>query len=360
MEAGNRTSARPGTLLLAVAALLVASLFAALPARAAEGVTRSMHGVNYTLPSDWGELSVPEELLEGTGLEQLVAFAREDGFFVAAALPGSLSMTDLASTQDEVADLAAEIAGVEYLPGVVGLPIEVGAAEEQGFTTVTAYTDDIEINGVVYGMTLKLFAVTSSEFEGVVGMLSFLPASGTVTEGFAQSFPVLEGDRTVEVAGVPYTVPAGSTLAQGSVFGIGFTLAWLDQAVFAAVDLPAAGMDEVALGDLQQAADSLSESVLQDSQVSGALQSFWAGAYQFAGVATLGVELTADPMGTGTWYSAAMLNFASDGLALAAIAEPLGTGYAQQVLGVAASGSADASEEVLPAADPGFTVGLAA
>ena len=55
-----------------------------------------------------------------------------------------------------------------------------------------------------------------------------------------------------------------------------------------------------------------------------------------------------------------MLNFPSDGLSLVAIAEPLGTGYAQQVLGVAASGSADASEEVLPAADPGFTVGLAA
>ena len=65
-------------------------------------------------------------------------------------------------------------------------------------------------------------------------------------------------------------------------------------------------------------------------------------------------------MGTGTWYSAAMLNFASDGLALAAIAEPLGTGYAQQVLGVAAEGSADVAGDALPTADPGFTVGLAA
>ena len=119
-------------------------------------------------------------------------------------------------------------------------------------------------------------------------------------------------------------------------------------------------MGQVALGDLQQAADSLSQSVEQDPQVSGLLQSFWAGAYQFAGTNTLGVELSADPAGTGSWYSAAMLNFAPDGLALVAIAEPTGTGYAQRVLGVSDAGPGDAAEGSLSEEDPGFTVGLAA
>ncbi len=71
-------------------------------------------------------------------------------------------------------------------------------------------------------------------------MLSFLPASGTVTKGFAQSFPVLDADQTIDVAGVPYTVPRAARSHRAACSGR--LLARLARpGGLVAVDLPAEG-----------------------------------------------------------------------------------------------------------------------
>ena len=227
---------------------------------AGQGVTHSVEGVNYTIPADWQALPIPQAIAPEIGMTALEAYTHEDGFFAAAAIPGSVEGANLEEAQDAAADINEEFAELEYLPGMTGLPIEASAALEQGWPTLTLYTDDIVLNGVTYGLTAKLFLVSDGSFEGVVAMASFLPASGVVTEDFAHSFPVLEQEQTIDVAGAPYVVPAGSTLAQGSVFGIDFACAWRDVAVMVAIDLPLVGADEVTVDMLDELAYSLAES----------------------------------------------------------------------------------------------------
>lgn len=299
---------------------------------ASQGVTRSVEGVNYTLPVEWQALPIPQALVSEMGLSALEAYTHEDGFFAAAAIPGSVSGVDLEEVQTAATEIAEELSELEYLPGMVGLPIAVGAATEQGWPALTFYTDDIMLNGVTYGLTAKLFFVSDRSFEGVVAMLSFLPASGVVTEDFAHSFPVLEQEQAVDVAGAPYVVPAGSTLAQGSVFGIDFACAWRDVAAMIAIDLPLVGADEVTVDMLDELAYSLAESTSSQPEISSLLQSFWADGYQVFGLSTLGIEITADPMGTGSWYSALMVHFSGEGIGLVEFVEPLGEGYAEETL----------------------------
>ena len=344
---------------LACACLLLGAVRPALAEEsqasgAGQGVTHSVEGVNYTIPADWQGLPIPQAIAPEIGMTALEAYTHEDGFFAAAAIPGSVEGANLEEAQDAAADINEEFAELEYLPGMTGLPIEASAALEQGWPTLTLYTDDIVLNGVTYGLTAKLFLVSDGSFEGVVAMASFLPASGVVTEDFAHSFPVLEQEQTIDVAGAPYVVPAGSTLAQGSVFGIDFACAWRDVAVMVAIDLPLVGADEVTVDMLDELAYSLAESTSSQPEISTLLQSFWAGAYQVFGLPTLGVEAIADPMGVGSWYSALMVHFSEEGIGLVEFVEPLGEGYAEEVLVASGAMSAqDASSQGAPSGSEG-------
>ncbi len=367
----RRRGFAPVSAVLACAALLLAF---APAARADEAVTRSVQGVNYTLPSAWTMTEVPDGLLADTGLSDVVVFACEDGiFFAGAVYDDGLGDVDLEEMQQVADEAAAELAGIELLPGM-RMSLSFSAAMEQGWPTLTVYTDDIELNGVVYGLTFKLFSVETSSFSGAVLMASFLPASGTVTEGFADSFPVLSQDTEVEVAGVSYVLPAGSTLAQGNVFGIDFFFAWQDEAAMLAVDAPLPGADAVGVDDLQLLADDLAD-FLQDGQplLEELLPSVWTGAYEFLGCATLGFECLVDVDGLGTCYLAATMGMASEGIAFVAFCEPQGFGFAESVLVLSAEGSSGASastdvsnatsagqDGTASSTDPGFTVGFAA
>ncbi len=380
----TRSTARParrGALaraLLAALACTVLLLALAPAARADEGVTRSVQGVNYTLPSDWSEIETPEGVLADTGLGDMALFSHEDGAFFAAALyDASLGGADLADMQEAADELASAVAGAE-VPAWLGLdlPFSFSAAVEQGWPTLTAYTDAFELNGVAYGLTAKLFSVEGPSFTGGVLMVSFLPASGTVTEDFAGSFPVLEEPTQVEVAGVPYVLPAGATLARGSAFGIDFFASWQGSGAMLAVDLPIPGADAVSLSDLQASADELALS-LQDVQadLEGLLPSVWAGAYDFLGHPTLGFECLADANGAGLAYIASTMTATSAGVALTAFVEPQGYGFAESVLtgtleAAPAASSGDAvlsgfdgaagdADGAQPSDDPGFTVGFA-
>ena len=244
--------ARCAVLLLALA---VAALVAVPAALADEGVTRSMHGVNYTLPADWEEVEVSDEVGDAIdenvtgGSVEYALYHKNDGLFAIAALPGDDS-TSL--TEDELALLAPLLVScaVDSPFGSVDFSFTV----EQGLPTFTAQTNDIYLNGVVYELTAKMYGVSDPDFVGYVLMVSLLPESGQVSEDFLENLPVAGANEQVELGGVSYTIPQGATYLTGGAFGFDFVIADCGdpEGVFIGLGIPQYAEDfAVTLADLE-------------------------------------------------------------------------------------------------------------
>lgn len=337
----------------------------ATTARAAETVTRSLAGVNFTLPADWEEVDVSEGVDVSTGIADIRMFSKNDGVFVAALAPDA----DLGSGTLEDLDLAASTIN-DSLADTAFSSLACSAQMEQGVPTLTFYTDDLGLNGVAYAFTLKLFIVDEADFSGGVVMLSLLPASGQVSADIDDLFTTLAEAAYPYVAGISYEIPAGSEVLEGYAFGIDFALAVSeDGAVFIAIVPSLADDGTVTVEDLQMVADAL----LQDDELSTELddvfQEFWCGAYTFLGFPTLGFECTVfDDEIDDVIYLAVTDTVTPEGLGVLCIAQPLGSSFAEDLLGSAealiepyeATNALPQVSDALPDADPGFVVGVSA
>lgn len=344
---------------------------------AAEGVTRSIEGVNYTIPSDWEELEASdaelvEQGFEQTGVDQIRAYTKEDALFVALSMRDG-ELADLTLTDMQAACNALNVTdGGLSLGSLVNMPFVADCAVEQGWPTLTVSTEQIELNGVTYRLTFKLFSVDGGTFEGGVVMVSLLPTSGQVTENFADSFPVLSEPYRVAFPGLEVTIPAGCTLIEGSLLGFDFDLALFEDddetvAVALAIGIPFLVDDgSFTLEDLREATDVALDELTAEGE--GIWESLWIGAYEFLGCPTVGCEATIDGATfdapeLGTYYYAATLSMSRDGSAALLFVEPSGYGLAREVLESAqplTTGTATVQDALSPeaTADLGFVVGL--
>lgn len=362
----RRYAARWAAAMLAFAC----ALCLCLPALAAEGVTRSIGGVNFTVPADWEEASLVEGV-EVDGLSELDVYAKEDGALIVGLLPDA----DLGGTTLDELQMIADLAPSMIEEEVPFLSASFSAQEEQGRPCLTVSTDDIFFNGVQYALTAKLFVVDGTDFCGGVVMVSFLPASGQVTEGFADTLLVSHDEAfDVTVGGIAYTVPAGSASFEGSIFGIDFFCAVADDGVAAMVNVPYVVDGEVVtVADMQELADEMTpEALMEGVDATGnttlELLDFWAGAYEFLGFPTLGVEMTmADQSMDEPLYLAITASDTSEGVSVLVALQPDGSPFVENLLGsaVAVASPRLAPQTALPAAapaadnaDPGFSVGL--
>ena len=224
----HQSSVRMRVLAALCALCLCVACVVAPVAQAAETVTRSLAGINFTLPADWEEVQITEGVDVETGLANVQAYTKNDGIFFAGMLPDS----DLGSgTLSDVEQAAALIE--MYLAGTPLASVACSGQMEQGVPTLTFYTDDLALNGVQYAATVKLFVVDTTEFSGGVIMASLLPASGQVSENLDDLFATLSESVRPDVAGISYEIPAGAMVMDGYAFGIDFGLAICeDGAVF--------------------------------------------------------------------------------------------------------------------------------
>lgn len=368
-----RTVDRRAFALPRVLAAFLAGVFAlclAAPAAfAAEGVTRNIAGVNFTVPADWTE-TVVEGIDVDASLSQVTLYAKEDGLLAAGLMPdadlGSATLSDL-----QVVATYLESYLEQELPF---LGVSVTAGEEQGYPAITFYTDDMSLNGTWYALTVKIFMVNSADFSGGVVMMSLLPVSGQVTEGFADTLLVVRDEPVdVTVGGIAYTLPAGSACIEGSLFGVDFFASLADDGISAFVNIPHV-MDDmvVTVEDLQMLADEVTEDAVQEalaeSGIDGlSVRDFWIGAYEFLGYVTLGTEMTItyEPEDVEL-YLALMASDTSEGVTVLLAAEPVDGSYVSALLEGAAAvasprmevGAALSQAETVSPDTPGFTVGL--
>ncbi len=341
---------------------------------ASEAVTRSIGGVNFTVPSDWEETSLVEGV-EVDGLSEMSIYTKEDGALIVGLLPDA----DLGDVTLDELQMVADVAPTMIQQEVPFITASFSAQEEQGRPCLTVYTDDIAFNGVQYGLTVKLFVVNDVDFSGGVVMVSFLPTSGQVTENFADTVLVSHDEAfDVTVGGIAYTVPAGSMSLDGSIFGIDFFCAINDEGIAAMVNVPYVVDGEViSVADMQELADEVTpdmfmEGVRSAGNTTLTLLDFWTGAYDFLGFPTLGIEMTmvddansmSDPL-----YMAITASDTSEGITVLVAFQPDGSVFVENLLGsaVAVASPRLAPETALPAAapveegadtDPGFSVGL--
>lgn len=351
-----------GIAVLCALCLCAACLWAPI-AHAAETVTRSVAGINFTLPADWEEVEVTEGVDVETGLANVQAYGKNDGVFFAATIPDA----DLGSgTLSDVEQLASLVD--MYLAGTPLDSISCTAQLEQGVPTMTFYTDDLGLNGVQYAATLKLFVVDSAEFSGGVLMVSALPASGQVTENLDDLLTVLDEDTRVTVGGISYEIPAGCVALDGYAFGVEFGLAVSDDGAVFLADVPELVDDgTVTVEDLQYGADMLLESIASEGLPEDAIRDLWSGAYLFMGFPTLGFELTAADDATGEeFYVASITDVSPVGTGFLMIIQPSDSPFAENLVGSAqatveplsAPGSALPAVEIAgEGSDLGFVVG---
>lgn len=351
-----------GIAALCALCLCVACLWAPV-AHAADTVTRSVAGINFTLPADWEEVEVTEGVDVETGLANVQAYTKNDGVFFAATIPDA----DLGSgTLSDVEQLAS-LVGV-YLAGTPFDSISCTAQLEQGVPTMTFYTNDLGLNGVQYAATLKLFVVDSAEFSGGVLMVSVLPASGQVSDTLDDLLTVLDEDTRVTVGGISYEIPAGCVVLDGYAFGVEFGLAVAEDGAVFLADVPELADDgTVTVEDLQYGADMLLESIASETLAEEAIQDLWSGAYLFMGFPTLAFELTAVDEATGEeFYVGSITDVSPVGMGFLMVVQPSDSQFAENLIGsaeatvepLAASGSAlPAIETAEQGSDPGFVVG---
>lgn len=354
----------------AAAVAVLCALCLCAPALASEPVTRSIAGINFTVPSDWEETSLVEGV-EVDGLSEMNVYAKEDGLLLVGMLPDA----DLGDVTLEEIDQVAQLAPL-MLQEEIPFPLPSFSAQvEQGHPCLTVYTDDIALNGVQYALTAKLFVVNDASFSGGVVMVSFLPTSGQVTENFVDTILVPNDEAfDVTVGGVTYTVPADSLSFDGTIFGIDFFCTVADDGLAAMVNVPYVVNGEiVTVEDMQYLADEITpdmfmEGVREAGNASLTLVDFWSGAYEFLGFPTLGVEMTMTDVSLDTpLYLAITASDTSEGVTVLVALQPDGSAYVENMLGsaVAAAGPRLAPETALPAAapaadpsDPGFAVGV--
>lgn len=343
--------------------LCVACVCAPL-AQAADTVTRSIAGINFTLPADWEEVQISEGVDANTGLANVQAYTKNDGFFFAGMLPDA----DLASgTLDEV-EQAASLLDL-YLAGTPLASVACSGQLEQGVPTLTLYTDELALNGVQYAATVKLFVVNTSDFAGGVIMASLLPASGQVSNNLDDLLTELAEDTRVDVAGISYEVPAGAMVMDGYAFGIDFGLAVTEDGAVFLTDIPdLADTGTMTVDDLQALIDQVFASEDFDTVLDEEVLEMWSGAYSFLGFPTAGIELTAQNGGADdVLYMAITASVTPAGLSFMMIVQPVDSAFAETLLASAqatvepltAPGSALPDIEVADTnADPGFVVGV--
>lgn len=357
-----------------VLAAFLAGVFAlclAAPAAfAAEGVTRSIAGVNFTVPADWTENTAIEGVDVSTSLSELSLYTKEDGLLAMGLMPdadlGAAALPDL-----QVIATYFESYLEQELPF---LAVSVTADEEQGYPTITFYTDDMSLNGTWYALTIKIFMVNSTDFSGGVIMMSLLPVSGQVTEDFADTLLVVRDEPVdVTVGGIAYTLPAGSACIEGSLFGVDFFASLADDGVSAFVNVPYV-MDGVVVTveDLQMLADEITEDMVQEALAESGIEGlsvrdFWIGAYEFLGYVTLGTEMkVAYEPEDAELYLALMASDTSEGVTVLLATEFVDGSYVSTLLESAVAvasprmeaGAALPQAETVSSDTPGFTVGL--
>ena len=360
---------------LAVAAFVPAAL-------AADGVTRSIGGLNYTLPSDWEQVEVPfepSEVAEDVEIADLVAYSKYDGFFVAMHIPTGEGEFVTLEEFEEVAEMMSWEASGTMLEAFT-----FTAAEEQGSPALTIYTDDISFNDVVYALTVKIYGVDTGTTSDAVIMCSFLPASGQLNEDILGSLPVSDEPQRFELAGVSYEVPAGFALGLGNVLDFDFALGLSedDGAVFGLAIPTVIDDGTVTVSDLQYVAEeALAEIEYQLIEQLGAgytdlIQNMWMGAYSFLDFPTLGFEFNVNEEDLSV-YVCATVNFTPAGAAVLSLVQFPDSTLGQYVLGsaeivedaeVPASAAGMLSTiavgveqvetvEEVEVVDPGFTIG---
>jgi hypothetical protein len=366
-----------GVLAAILCALLALAFLNAGVARAADTQTHSIAGLNYTLPADWQQLATLDDLegldqVEGLDLDydslgDLAVWGLGDGVFVAFSVEEP-SVADTAVEELEAAAAYAELS-------LAGTPLEglsFVAATDQGCPALVGYSDDITFNAETYALTVEVFAVDDPGFTGAVVMASFLPASGTVNEDLSSLVDVLQEDAAVSVGDFTYTVPAGSSLVQGSVLAMEYAAA-LDEdgetgGLMFALDVPFDLGVALTADDLQELADGLNDGLgdALDEVFGGETEvsDLWCGAYTWLGLPTIGLEGSFE----GVVYFGLMVSVADDGATLLVVAEPDGSPYVDDLLASASTTAVPAaSDEAASAADdepasddPGFVVGFSA
>lgn len=368
-----RRRARAVVLALVVAVACVLAAWAS-PARAADGVTRDLGGVAYTVPADWQEETVPEDILAQGGLSDAVVFHLEDGLFFGAVVANAgLTQADLDEFAMSGDAMMSSLYSQVAVAGINVQPFQFSTGVEQGYPALTVYTDDIALNGVDYAVTVKVYLVGEAESDPAVILFTVLPVSGQVTADFANSFPVLAEAQRIEHMGVSWEIPAGSTLVDCSVFGLDFTVAKRGDAYAVLSGVPMGiPAGSILAEDLQLIADDLMAQFAADPTASALLSAFWAGGYLFCGAPTLGMELSASvddlaDLGvdvsaievSGDAYMALSVSFAPGGVAAVGFFEPSGDGFAQGMLqsAYAVEGQQGVAAPVSDDVAQGFVVG---
>ena len=334
------TAARLPIAFVAFFASLLVTFFFVSPAYADQGaVTRTIGGVNYTLPADWDEVEVPAESIEGAELDgaevaEVVAFTKYDACFVAAHMPTSAG--DYVSIDEfkEVAHLANAMLADTPLESVV-----ISAQVEQGCPTLTLYTDAIVFNGVTYALTVKVFAVDTGSTSDAVFMLSFLPADGVLHEDLLELFSYSDDVQSVELASVTYELPGEVALGEGSVFDFEFVVAFGEEGGMLGFEVPdLADNGYLTLSELEVAvADMLPELEYQFAEqgLTDVVTNLWMGAYSFVGFPTVGLEFLVDVGDGSQAYVCCTANITPAGTAFLMIGQPAESDFASFILGSA-------------------------
>jgi hypothetical protein len=349
--------------------------------------THSIEGLNYTLPADWEQLDVDADSLaeldqiEGIDLSDadqvsdLVAWTKNDGFFVAVAVADP----DTAEVTVDDLDVAAAYVNAAA-SGTVFDGVSAVAATDQGCPAIVLTTSNIALNGVSYALTVELFAVDSASFQGAVVMASLLPASGTVSDDLDTRFDPVAVDTDVTVGDVTFTVPAGSELVEGNVFAVDFVFASLLEgdgqgfvfAVSSPLDFESVLGAVLTVSDLQELADELTDELddaldeLVDPSLGFSFEDVWVGAYNWLNIPTLGLDCTITD-GSSNVYAAVTASCTASDITVFLLAEPDGSTFAEDLLmgasanGVTGAVDIEASAAATDTSDqPGFVVGFSA
>jgi len=329
--------------------LFVVSFFAFIgTAHAAEGVTRTIGGVNYTLPSDWTEIDVPIDAQQAEQVADAVAFTKYDAFFFALHIPSSPGDYVSLAEFEEFAQQAAHELGNTPLDSVI-----VSAQMEQGCPALTLYTNDIAFNDVVYALTLKLFAVDTGVTSDAVLMCSFLPADGVLHEDVFAEMPYSDVPQAFQLADVMYELPGGYSLAWGNVFDFEFVVARGESGAVLGFEIPMLADDgTVYAADLNEIAVQMQQELQAQFEAQGLgdlVRALWIGGYDFVGFPTLGLEFMLDAGDGFVAYICSTANITPGGTAFMAIAQQSDSDLAAYVLGNAVA---------VEASDPGYISGF--
>lgn len=382
---------------LALACTLAGCMLSATQAGAAESMTGTIEGISYTVPANWDEIDLRAAVLEGiednraalssladgagtqlgnpeeveAALDELpecVAYGRGDGHFAAVAIPQGMA-SSMPASAEELDAAATYLSGLLAFTPLSGLEVTSTTLEDASgvsWPALSASTTDVTFNGVTYEAKLLVVMKQAADFEGYVLMVSIMPTSGQVNENVMANLPETTDTESVDVGGASYTLPAGTQLGLGTVFGSTFTVAQREDAHLVAANVQLGAIASLALAgggswvsheDVVSYADELVAGYDEGRGVSSGLEAFSAEGLDINGAPTLDVNATA-PLADGDITTTLRVSLPVGGVGVLVFWEPAGGSFAAEALSSAQPAQgADGEAATSSRADAVFSVG---